>query len=72
MSARLDILKTRLEMYLAAETAILQAQSYTIGSRALTRADLKEVRETINTLEMQINSLGRGGRARPITINPLH
>lgn len=45
----------RLELYYKAEQAILDgAQSYTIGSRSLTRANLAEVQEMIATLETKV------------------
>lgn len=48
---RLEILKKRLDMYLKAEEAILSgAQSYTIGSRTLTRGDLAQIRTVIKDL----------------------
>lgn len=37
----------RLDMYLAAEEKALAGQSYTIGGRTLTRANLAEIREGI-------------------------
>lgn len=40
----------RLTQYLEAETAILTGQSYTIGNRTLTRANLAEVRKAIEEL----------------------
>ncbi|WP_106788048.1 DUF6148 family protein [Acidaminococcus fermentans] len=41
----------RLKQYLAAEQAILEGgQSYKIGNRMLTRADLAEIRKEINSL----------------------
>lgn len=46
-----ETLNLRLKQYLEAEKAILVAgQSYKIGNRTLTRADLSEVREAINNL----------------------
>ena len=45
----------RLELYYEAERAILDgAQSYAIGSRNLTRADLGEITEMIATLETKV------------------
>lgn len=42
----------RLKRYVAAETAILTSgQSYRIGNRTLTRADLAEIRAEIKSLE---------------------
>lgn len=55
MINRLDEYKKRLEMYYQAEEAILSgAQSYSMGSRNLTRANLAEVRSTIEYLIKQI------------------
>lgn len=55
---RLETYKKRLTLYLQAEEAILSgAQSYAIGSRNLTRADLAEVRKMINSLEDGIDEL---------------
>lgn len=50
--------KKRLEMYYQAEEAILGgAQSYSMGSRSLTRANLTEIRNTIDRLENEIEQL---------------
>ncbi len=40
----------RLQMYLEAEKAVLMGQSYTIGDRTLTRANLATIRNTIDDL----------------------
>lgn len=51
MINRLEEYKRRLQLYYEAEEAILGgAQSYSIGSRNLTRANLAEVRKTIDEL----------------------
>ena len=45
------VLNERLKQYLSAEQSILVAgQSYRIGNRTLTRADLSEIRKEINDL----------------------
>lgn len=55
---RLDRVKKRLELYYGAEEAILGgAQSYTIGSRTLTRADLDAIRKVITALETDLAEL---------------
>jgi len=67
MIDRLEEYKKRLEAYEAAEMAILGgAQAYAIGSRNLTRANLSEVRQTIeyliNRIEVEdarVNGKGR-------------
>ena len=40
----------RLKRYLEAEKAVLMGQSYTIGTRTLTRADLSTIRAAIDDL----------------------
>ena len=62
-------LNMRLKQYLEAEKAILIAgQSYKIGNRTLTRADLAEIRDEIRSLmsagaTVDSSGNGRGRRA---------
>ncbi len=58
---RLGRYRSRLEMYYAAEEAILLNQEYAIGSRSLKRADLSAVRAAIKELENQIVALEESG-----------
>lgn len=72
---RLNDYKNRLELYIKAEAAILEgAQSYSIGSRNLTRADLSEIRKMISTLEDGIDELeaelSGGSRRKCIRVIP--
>lgn len=72
---RLTNYKTRLDLYIKAETAILEgAQSYSIGSRNLTRANLSEIRKMISTLEDAIDELeselSGGSRRKCIRVIP--
>lgn len=72
---RLKLYKERYSHYIKAETAILEgAQSYTIGSRTLTRADLAEIRKMITTLEAGIDELeaevSGGSRRKCIRVIP--
>lgn len=53
--------KKRLEMYYAAEEAVLLNQEYTIGTKSLKRADLSTIRAAIKDLEGQIASLEAAG-----------
>lgn len=74
--ARLENYKTRLDLYIKAEAAILEgAQSYSIGSRNLTRADLAEIRKMISTLEDGIDELeselSGGSRRKCIRVIPM-
>ena len=45
-----ELQRERLRQYVSAESAILRGQSYTLEGRSLTRADLSEVRSTIDAL----------------------
>ena len=72
---RLKVYKDRLALYYKAEAAILEgAQSYTIGSRHLTRADLAEIRKMINNLEDGVDELeaevSGGSRRKCIRVIP--
>lgn len=63
----LEIKKERLKRYYEAEEKILNSQSYTLGSRQLTRADLAKVQSMIARLESEIAALeSRGTTKRPI------
>jgi hypothetical protein len=48
----------KLAEYLAAETAVLGSQSYEIGERKLTRADLAEIRQGIDYWQGWVTRLG--------------
>ena len=50
-----------LEMYLAAEAAVLQGQSFRMGERQLNRADLAEIRAGRREWEANVNMQARGG-----------
>ena len=63
-----EMTRRRLEEYLRAESAILAGQSYTIGDRSLTRADLKAVQEKIEGLLTELNSVGRVSTKRVVFI----
>ena len=58
IAEKIEKKKARLELYYTAEEQILGgAQSYTLGSRSLTRANLSEIKQTIDTLEDEIAEL---------------
>ena len=67
LEARIERIKKSLDMYYEAEIAIIGgAQSYSVGSRSLTRANLSEIRAAIKenenlleNLENQLNGRGR-------------
>lgn len=57
--------RTQLAAYLEAERAILAGgQSYTIGGRTFTRANLSEVRKGISDWEMKLSSAMKRNRPR--------
>lgn len=56
-NTRLKMKKERLQQYYDCEEKILRGQSYSIGSRSLTRANLKEVQDMIAKLESEISAL---------------
>lgn len=53
----LAIAEARLALYLAAETKVLSSQSYELGDRKLTRADLKEIREGLAYWQSHVDRL---------------
>ena len=65
-------LNMRLKQYLEAEKAILIAgQSYKIGNRTLSRADLSEIREAISSLiaaGATVDGSGNGGARRAMQV----
>jgi len=70
----LEIAKEHLNAWLEAELACTTNQSYTIGSRTLTRANLAEIREQIKYWDGLVNKLETarkyGGRNRVKRIMP--
>ena len=61
---RLAIQKRHLEEYYDAESKILKGQSYTIGSRQLTRANLADVQKKIKELEAEVEALEKRGTTK--------
>lgn len=64
----LEIAKKHLDAWLTAELEVTTHQSYTIGSRSLTKANLSEIRKEIeywtNEVARLENIEKRGGRNR--------
>ena len=54
--------EAQLSSYLAAETAALSGQSYSIAGRSLTRANLKDIRDGITYWNSKVNELSRTNR----------
>lgn len=53
--------QAQLDLYLAAEAAVLTGQSYEIAGRKLTRANLGEIQAGIKLWNTRAQSLARGG-----------
>lgn len=63
--------EAKLEAWLAAEDALQTTQEYTIGDRRVRKADLKEIRETIDYWQRQVDRLSRRGGIRIVGGTPL-
>ena len=67
-TTRLEIARQNLDAWLNAELEVTTHQSYTIGSRSLTKANLSEIRKEIefwtNEVARLENIEKRGGRNR--------
>lgn len=53
--------EAKLTLWMAADDAVAKGQSYTIGGRALSRADAAEIRANIDYWEAKVQRLSRGG-----------
>lgn len=66
--------EAKLKTWLEAEEEIATGQSYQIGTRMLTRADLKQVREQMEYWAARLNEAEaeeqRGGRNRTFRVVP--
>ena len=69
-----EIAKERLALWLEAEAAVASSQSYAIGTRSLTRANLSEIRKQIeywqSVLARLENEEKAGGRNRSFRAVP--
>lgn len=54
---RLEIAKKHLDAWLTAELEVTTHQSYTIGSRSLTKANLSQIREQIQYWQNEVARL---------------
>ncbi|WP_373220897.1 DUF6148 family protein [Mediterraneibacter gnavus] len=70
----LETAKKHLDAWLEAEMAVTTGQSYTIGSRTLTRANLTEIRNAIDYWNGKVNQMENvertGGRNRVRRVVP--
>ncbi|KGE20648.1 DUF6148 family protein [Paenibacillus wynnii] len=54
-----EVAQAHLESWLAAELALSTGQSYTIGTRSLTRVDITDVMDQIKYWQKQVNECVR-------------
>ena len=70
----LEIARKHLSAWLEAELEVTTHQSYTIGSRSLTKADLADIRQQIEFWKNEVARLEnvekRGGRNRIFRVVP--
>lgn len=62
MAKSKTVIIERLELYYEAERKVLRGQSYTLGNRQLTRANLAEIHKVIKELESELEQMA--GRSR--------
>ncbi len=60
----LDIARKHLYNWMEAEMAVASNQSYTIGSRSLTRANLSEIGERIEYWDKKVKELERANSGK--------
>lgn len=58
----LEQAQAQLDAWMAANLAVSSGQSYTIGTRQLTRVDAKDILEQIEFWEARVDALSRGTR----------
>jgi hypothetical protein len=65
--------EAQLASWIAASTAVASNQSYTIGTRSLTRANAREIKDMISFWDGQVKRLadGSGGGIRLKGITPV-
>lgn len=52
----------KLSTWMGAEDKVANGQSYSIGTRSLTRADLSDIRDSIKYWNDMVSNLSRGGK----------
>lgn len=72
MSWTLQTARSRLNAWLEAELAVSTGQSYRLGNKQLTRANLSDIREQIQFWRSEVARLERGNRpgARVMRVVP--
>lgn len=64
LKQRIERVRKELDMYYEAEIQVLSAQSYSVGSRSLTRANLAEIRAAIKEYENLLENLENQSNGR--------
>jgi len=67
----LEQAQAKLDGWMTAEDGVMTSQSYSMGSRQLTRADLAQIRESIQYWEQKVIRLTQGGGIRITGATPL-
>ncbi len=64
--------EAQLAAYLEAETKVLSGQSYELAGRRLTRANLKEIHDGVETWDRRVKELSAkaSNRGRSVTVAP--
>lgn len=57
-----QIAQTKLDEWLAADTAVAKGQSISVSGRSLTKADAGTIRANIDYWDKKVRGLTRGGR----------
>lgn len=70
MISRKERFEKRLDAYYNAEMAVLTGQSYQLGTKKLTRADLAEIRAAIDSLETELSNIENGGKRKVFRVVP--
>jgi len=63
-------IQARLNLYLAAEQRVLKNQSYTIGTRTFTMANLSHLQSMIKSLQAQLTGASGTGTMRSRRVVP--
>lgn len=66
----LERAKIHLDAWYQAEIAVSTGQSYTIGNRTLTRANIKDIKQQINYWENRVKAMSGKKRRRSARIIP--
>lgn len=66
MAITLEVARKKLQMWLDAEDAVATGQSYKIGTRSLTRANLPDIMKQISYWEKRVEQLESGTKGMKV------